>query len=68
MMAFHYILEQQVLHQPDIPLLSASDIRQLIAHMLLKQLQQDDILKQIRKRHQKGRPISIDTIRNEMTK
>lgn len=61
MMAFHYIVEQQVLYQKDIPLLSASDVKLLIAQDLIKKMDEDHFLNLIAQRHLK-RQRDIDRI------
>lgn len=53
MMAFHYIVEQQVLYQNEIPLLSASDVKLLIAQDLIRKMDEDQLLNLITIRHQK---------------
>lgn len=52
-MAFHYIVEQQLLYQKDIPLLSTSDVKLLIAQDLIKKMDEDRLLDLIAQRHQK---------------
>lgn len=58
MMAFHYIVEQQVLYQKDVPLLSVSDVKLLIAH-LIKKLGEERLLNLIAQKHQK-RQVDIN--------
>lgn len=53
MMAFHYIVEQQVRYQNDVPLLSASDVKLLIAQDIIKKMDEDRLLNLIAQRHQK---------------
>jgi SRSO17 transposase len=53
MMAFHYIVEQQLLYQQNIPLLSASDVKLLIAQDLIKAMDKDRLLDLIAQRHLK---------------
>lgn len=53
MMAFHYIVEQRVLYQRQIPLLSASDIRLLIAQDLIRKMDESHLSNVIAIRHHK---------------
>lgn len=53
MMAFHYVVEQRVLYQKQIPLLSASDIRLLIAQDLIRHLDESHVMNVIASRHHK---------------
>lgn len=53
MMAFHYIIEQRVLYQRQIPLLSAGDIRLLIAQELIRQMDESHLMNLIAIRHHK---------------
>jgi SRSO17 transposase len=41
MMALHYIVEQQVCYQQDIPLLSANDVKLLLAQQLMQQISEN---------------------------
>jgi hypothetical protein len=53
MLALLYILEQQIIHQQDVPLLSANDIKYLLANSLQKKAQSEQELQNIiEKRHQ----------------
>jgi len=61
MMAMLFMLEERILHQDDIPLLSYSDIRILLNHFLPRRdVTLDEILRQMKCRHQK-RQASIDS-------
>lgn len=53
MMALHYIIEQQVEKGEQIPLLSAADVKMAIAHQLIQQMNQEQIMELILKRNQK---------------
>ncbi len=53
MMAFHYIVEQQVLYHQEIPLLSASDIKLLIAQNLIQKMDQERLMELVQIRHRK---------------
>ncbi len=53
MMAFHYIIEQRILYQRRIPLLSAGDIRLLIAQDLIRKMDESHLLNVIAIRHHK---------------
>ena len=53
MMAFHYIVEQQVMQQQNMPLLSASDVKLLIAQDLMQNMEQGRLLLLVAKRHRK---------------
>lgn len=53
MMAFHYIIEQRILYQRQIPLLSASDIRLLIAQDLIRNIDKLHLMNLIAIRHHK---------------
>lgn len=53
MMAFHYIVDQRVLYQKQIPLLSASDIRLLIAQDLIRKMDESHLVNLIALRHHK---------------
>jgi hypothetical protein len=61
MMAFHYIVEQQVLYQNEIPLLSTSDVKLLIAQDLIRKMGENHLLNLIANRHQK-RQMDMDRI------
>jgi SRSO17 transposase len=53
MLALLYILEQQIIHQKEVPLLSANDIKYLLANSLQKKAQSEEELQNIiEKRHQ----------------
>jgi SRSO17 transposase len=52
MLALLYILEQQIIHQKNVPLLSANDIKYLLANSLHKKAQSEEELQNIiEKRH-----------------
>jgi len=59
MMALHYIVEQQLICRKELPLLSAGDVRLLLAQQLARQLSQEHTLKAIAQRHAK-RKADID--------
>ncbi len=53
MMAFHYIVEQQVMYHQEIPLLSASDIKLRIAQNLIQKMDQEPLMELVHIRHRK---------------
>lgn len=61
MMAMLFMLSAQMLHQEDIPLLSYTDIRILLAHFLPRRdTTFDEVLRQMEHRHRQ-RQSSIDS-------
>lgn len=60
MLALLYILEQQIIHQNDVPLLSANDIKYLLANSLQKKAQSQEELQNIIWQRHKVRQIDIN--------
>lgn len=52
MKALYFVLSEKILHQNDIPLLSAYDLRQMMIHYYAeKTLSKETLIKQMKKRH-----------------
>ena len=60
MLALLYILEQQIIHQQDVPLLSANDIKYLLANSLQKKAQSQEELQNIIWQRHRVRQMDIN--------
>jgi SRSO17 transposase len=60
LLALLYILEQQIIHQEDVPLLSANDIKYLLANSLQKKAQSQEELQNIIWQRHKVRQMDIN--------